>query len=111
MSDANPPVLRYDRIYRTSSSEAYLLSLGEVPIGRLDLHYAQGVVFGLLLLEEEVDADGIHALTAQLDDDLVWTAGVAREDLVLSVYVGHELGTFDDDARAEHEGSRNGNDQ
>lgn len=100
--------LRYDRLYRTLASEAYLVSLGELPLGRLELHYAQGIVYGLLLLEQELDRPVVRTLVAQIDDDLVWTAGVAREDFVLSVYVGRELGVFDDSTRAEGEGSPNG---
>ncbi|MBX5492962.1 MAG: hypothetical protein IRZ14_17570 [Chloroflexi bacterium] len=102
--------LRYDRLYRTLASEAYLLSLGEVPLGRLELHFAQGLVYGLLLLEQELEAVVIRALLDQLDEDLVWTAGVAREDFIVSVFVGRELGTFDDATRAERDGSQAGGD-
>ena len=102
------PSLRYDRLYRTSSSEAYLVTVADMPLGRLDLHYAQGVVFGLLILDEEPGADVIGALTAQIDDDLVWTAGVARQDFVLTVYVGRELLTLDDDTREHVESASNG---
>lgn len=103
-----PPSLRYDRLYRTTSSEAFLLSMGEVALGRLELHYAQGVVFGLLLLEEELSGEVLRPLTSQIDDDLVWTAGVAREDFVLSIYVGRELATIDDAGREKTEDSQNG---
>ncbi|HLI27897.1 MAG TPA: hypothetical protein VKZ60_12540 [Chloroflexota bacterium] len=105
---AESRALRYDRLYRTLASEAYLLSLGETPLGRLELHFAQGVVYGLLLLEQELDRAVVRALLAQIDDDLVWTAGVAREDFVVSVFVGREVGVFDDRARAESEASPNG---
>ena len=91
--------LRYDRLYRTPSSEAYLLSRGEQPLARLELHYAQIAVYGLLLFEREPAEPEIRALIAQVDDDLVWTAGVPRDDLVISVYSGRELGVFDDASR------------
>src|SRR5947207_579004 len=39
-SEARPfPDLRYDRVCRTERSEAYLLSEGESPLGRVDLHF------------------------------------------------------------------------
>ena len=96
--------LRYDRLYRTPSSEAYLLSRGEQPIARLELHFAQTAVYGLLLFEHAPPSSEVSALIAQVDDDLVWTAGVPRRDLVISVYSGRELGVFDDTRRREQAG-------
>ena len=43
------PDLRYDRVCRTPSSEAYLLSEGESPFGRVDLHFGTSVVHDTLL--------------------------------------------------------------
>jgi len=91
--------LRYDRIYRTSSSESYLLSRAEQPLGRLELHFGQSTVYALLLLEAELGAADLERLIAQIDEDLVWTASVAREDFVVTVYAGRELGVWDDAAR------------
>jgi hypothetical protein len=91
--------LRYDRIYRTPSSESYLLSRAEQPLGRLELHFAQSAVYALLLLERELAAAELNRLIAQIDEDLVWTASVAREDFVVAVYAGRELGVWDDAAR------------
>jgi hypothetical protein len=95
--------LRYDRLYRTPSSEAYLLSRDEMPVARLELHFTQASVFGLLLFEQEPADDELRATIARVDEDLVWTAGVPREDFVVSVYVGHELRTLDDAARERAE--------
>ncbi|HZS00440.1 MAG TPA: hypothetical protein VFE37_17125 [Chloroflexota bacterium] len=91
--------LRYDRLYRTASSEAYLLSAGEQPLARLELHFTPTNVYGLLLFEREPTEEEIAAIIAQVDEDLVWTASVARDDFVVSVYAGRELGVFDDAAR------------
>ena len=38
------PELRYDRVCRTSHSEAYLLSEGDDPFGRIDLHQGHALV-------------------------------------------------------------------
>ena len=98
------PELRYDRLYRTVASESYLISDGERPLARLELHFAQTTVYGVLVLEREPGQEEIADLIGRVDEDLVWTAGVTRDDLVVSVYVGRELGVFDDAARLSEKG-------
>ena len=93
------PELRYDRLYRTAASESYLISDGERPLARLELHFAQTTVYGVLVFEREPAQQEVADLIGRVDEDLVWTAGVARNDFVVSVYVGRELGVFDDAAR------------
>ena len=56
------PELRYDRVCRTSHSEAYLLSEGDAPFGRVDLHFGSSVVHGV-----QVDAtEGGVAFTQEI---------------------------------------------
>jgi hypothetical protein len=102
--------LRYDRLYRTASSEAYLLSDGEQPFARVELHFTATTVYGLLLFEREPSEDEIKAVIGHLDEDLVWTANVPREDFVVAVYAGRELGVIDDAARdrGNGDGTNNG---
>jgi hypothetical protein len=88
--------IRYDRLCRTPSSEAYLLSDGEEPIGRVELHFTQTVVYALLVLESERDEEQILDLIERVDDDLVWSADVAREDFIVTVYQGREVGVYSD---------------
>ena len=95
------PDLRYDRLYRTSASEAYLISDGDQPLARLELHFATTAVYGLLLFEREPGDKEVREVIAQVDEDIVWTASVPRDDFVVSVYTGRELGVFDDSARGE----------
>jgi hypothetical protein len=101
--------LRYDRLYRTASSEAYLLSTGEQPLARLELHFTSTNVYGLLLFEREPAEEEIAAVVEQVDEDLVWTASVPRDDFVVSVYAGRELGVFDDAARDRGNGDATNN--
>jgi hypothetical protein len=97
--------LRHDRLYRTASSESYLLSDGEQPLARVELHFTDTTVYGLLLFEREPAEEEIAAVVAYVDEDLVWTASVPREDFVVSVYVGREVGVFDDAARDHGNGN------
>ena len=88
--------IRYDRLCRTPSSEAYLLSDGEEPIGRVELHFTQTVVYALLILESEREEEQVLDLIERIDDDLVWSADVAREDFIVTVYQGREVGVYSD---------------
>jgi hypothetical protein len=112
--------LRYDRLCRTPSSEAYLLSDGDEPIGRAELHFTSSVVYGLLVLEGEREEDEVLDIIERLDDDLVWSADVAREDFIVTVYQGREVGVYsdpreggedEDDAEDEEEEGENGDRQ
>ncbi len=99
--------LHYDRICRTSRSESYLISQGEEPIARVELHYAHSVVYGLLVIEKDADQIGqneIDELRNQIDVDLVDTADMPRDDFILTVYYGREVGTYHDPEALEDDG-------
>jgi hypothetical protein len=101
------PAVRYDRVCRTAESEAYLLSEGDAPFGRVDLHFGGSIVHGVLIVERELSDDDVHGLVQRIDDDLVWTADRAREDFVVTVYQGTERGVIsdseDDDSEQEND--------
>lgn len=102
--------IRYDRICRTTRSEAYLISQGEEPIARIELHFTHTMVYGLLVVEKELDEREIAELIQRVDEDLVWSADLPREDFVVTVYQGRELGVYSDpdlsqEAEEEREGS------
>lgn len=88
--------LRYDRVCRTAESEAYMLSEGESPLGRIDLHFGASVVHGVLIVERDLSDEDLHALVQRMDEDLVWTADRPRDDFVVTVYQGSERGVISD---------------
>jgi hypothetical protein len=88
--------LQYDRLCRSANSEAYLLSQGEEALGRVDLHFTADTVYGVLVVEREIPEDEIRALIDRVDEDLVWTANVPRDDFIVTVYQGSEIGVFSD---------------
>ena len=90
------PQLRYDRVCRTPHSEAYLLSEGESPFGRVDLHFGTSVVHAVLIVERDLDDEALHGLVQRIDDDLVWTADQPREDFLITIYRGSETGVISD---------------
>jgi hypothetical protein len=96
--DATFSDLRYDRVCRTPQSEAYLLSEGDAPFGRIDLHFGTSVVHAVLIVERELSDEDLHGLVQRIDDDLVWTADQPREDFLVTVYQGTERGVISDSA-------------
>ncbi len=88
--------IHYDRICRTDRSEAYLISQGEEPVARVELHFTHTIVYGLLVVEKELDEKEIAELIQRVDEDLVWSADLPREDFVVTVYQGRELGVYSD---------------
>ena len=95
-TDALFSELRYDRVCRTPQSEAYLLSEGDSPFGRIDLHFGTSVVHGVLIVERDLSDEDLHGLVQRIDDDLVWTADQPRDDFLVTVYQGTERGVISD---------------
>jgi hypothetical protein len=93
--------IRYDRVCRTASSEAYLLSEDEQPVGRVDLHFGSSVVHAVLIVERELPEAAIRALVQRVDEDLVWTADQPREDFLVTVYQGSEVLVVSDEGEED----------
>lgn len=82
---------RFERVCRTSSSEAYLVVDGEEVLARVDLHFTSSVVYGVLIVERELDEEEVTRLRGEIDEELVLTADVPRDDFLLAVYRGEPL--------------------
>jgi len=89
--------LRFERQYRTPHSEGYLMFEGSDRLGRIELHFTPSVVYGTMLIERELEEDDILDVIEQADDELVMTADVPRDDFIVSVYQGRDVGTYSDD--------------
>ena len=87
----------YHRQSRTPSSEQYQLMSDEQRLGHLDLHFGSSEVFGTLILDAEIPDKEIEELIEQIDEDLVLSSDVAREDFFVRVYVGREITLFSDE--------------
>ena len=88
--------IRYDRLCRTAASESYLLSEQDDSIGRVELHFTTSVVYGLLVVEREMAEAEVLDLIEKIDEDLVWSADLPRDDFVVTVYNGREVGVYSD---------------
>jgi hypothetical protein len=94
----------FERDCRTPNSESYVIIDDERPLGRIDLHYTSTIVHGTLSVVEGVTQESIGELIEAIDQELVDVAGVNREELIIHVYQGRELGVYGD-----HGFQQNGN--
>jgi hypothetical protein len=94
----------FERQFRTPHSEGYYLkSRNGDKIGRVDLHFATDVVYATMILETDASEDDLLDLIEQIDEDLVVTAEVHRDDFLVTVYRGKDLGFYSDDYFGEEE--------
>lgn len=89
--------IRFDRQFRTPSSEGYFIVQQDMRLGIVDLHFTATNVRATLILERELERDNMVKLIEQIDEDLVLSADVPRDDLLVSVYIGHDAGFFNDE--------------
>jgi hypothetical protein len=88
----------FERQFRTSHSEGYYLKNQQGDkVGRVDLHFATDVVYATLVVETDVDEDAVLDLIEQIDEEIVVTADVPRDDFLVTVYRGKDLGFYSDD--------------
>jgi hypothetical protein len=94
---------RFERQCRTPYSEAYLVLENDDRVGRVDLHFTQSVVYATLAIERELEEDELADLIELIDEDLVISAEVPRDDFVVAVYQGREVGVYSDEMFEEEE--------
>ncbi len=66
-------------------------------LGTVDIHFTTSAVHGTLILERELDETDLTKLIEQIDEDLVLSADMPRDDFLVSVYVGKDVGFYSDD--------------
>ena len=87
----------YERESRTAHSEAYVIENENGDRARADLHYATAVVFGTLCVPDAWSDDDIQDLITDLDDRVTRTADPFREDFIVTVWRGVEVGIYSDE--------------
>lgn len=92
---------RFERECRTPFSEVYLIIADEEEVGRVDLHFTPSVVYATLCIGENLTEEGIRDLIDTIDEELVMTADVARDDFIVTVHQGREAGVFSDEELEE----------
>jgi hypothetical protein len=92
-----PGRLVFERQYRTPSSEGYHVLAGETRLGHLDLHFTHSSVYATLVLESTLTEEQVLDLIERIDESLVLSAEVERDDLLVTVFQGRQTGLYSDD--------------
>jgi hypothetical protein len=82
----------FERECRTQNSECYTILVDDQAIGRLDIHFTPTVVHATLFVTESLTQESIQELVEVIDQDLVDAVGVAREEFIVHVHQGRDLG-------------------
>ena len=98
--------IRFERHFRTPYSEGYYIMQGanlqsNNRLGTIDIHFTTTAVHGTLILERELEETDLTKLIEQIDEDLVLSADMPRDDFLVSVYVGKDVGFYSDEYFAE----------
>ena len=84
----------FERECRTPQSEAYNILEGDNAVGRLDLHFAATIVHATLCVNESLTQEQIQELIETIDEELVDAVGVTRDEFIVHVHQGHDVGVF-----------------
>lgn len=103
IEDSGLPDYRFERECRTPYSEAYIISLEDEMIGRIDLHFTSNLVNATLCTGENMTAEEIRELIDIIDEELVLPSDVPRDDFLVTVYQGREAGVFSDEELGDDE--------
>lgn len=86
----------FERECRTSNSEAYNILQDDAPVGRLDLHFTPSLVHGTLCIAESLTKEMIEELIQTIDEELLDVVGVTREEFIVHVHQGRDVGVYSD---------------
>lgn len=98
----------FERECRTPYSEAYLIIDGDERVGRVDLHFTPSIVYATLCVGDKMTGEDIQELIDSVDEELVWSADIARDDFIVTVFQGREAGVFSDEEFDEEEKEEEG---
>ena len=88
------PDYYFERECRTPNSEAYNILEDENPVGRLDLHFTPALVHATLCVAESLTREMIEELVQTIDEELLDVVGITREEFVVHVHQGRDIGVY-----------------
>ena len=84
----------FERECRTPFSECYTVLQEENAVGRIDIHFADTIVHATLSIAENLTTEEIQDLVDTIDDELVDSVGINRQEVIVHVHQGRDLGVF-----------------
>lgn len=88
------PTYNFERETRTAHSEAFIIEADGNEIGRVDLHYAGSTAYATLCIPTDFDDEAIEELIGEIDERLVMSWEPLRDDFIVTVWSGREVGVF-----------------
>lgn len=84
----------FERECRTANSECYTVLRDDNAEGRVDIHFADTMVHATLSIAESLTNDEIQDLVDTIDEELIDSAAIARQEVIVHVHQGRDLGVF-----------------
>ena len=84
----------FHRECRTAYSEAYTVEEESRELGHIDLHYTIPTVHGTLFVMESITGEEIQELIDAIDEQLVMSSYPDRDDFIVAVYQGRDVGVY-----------------
>lgn len=96
----------FERECRTPYSECYTIVEDDVGVGRVDLHFTEGVVHATVAVAESLTAGAIHELVETIDQEVVDAVGIIRDEVIYHVHQGRDLGIYSGSKYEDNGGGR-----
>jgi len=93
----------FERETRTPQSETFIIESDGDEVGRVDLHYAGSTAYATLCVPADFDDDAIEELIGEIDERLVMSWEPLRDDFIVTVWAGREVGVFSETGEEEDE--------
>ncbi len=84
----------FERECRTAFSECHTVLRDDNAAGRVDIHFADPVVHATLSIAENLTTDEIQDLVDTIDEELLDSVGITRQEVIVHVHQGRDLGVF-----------------
>lgn len=84
----------FERECRTPQSECYTVMQDDTALGRVDIHFAQNIIHATLSIAESLTNDEIQDLVDTIDEELLDSLGITRQEVIVHVHQGRDLGVF-----------------
>ncbi len=95
---------QFERESRTPYSESYTIEAKGDVIGRVDIHFtASSIVHATLCVPTDFDDDDIQDLIGEIDERIVLTTDVYRDDFVVTVWRGVQAGVYSEEEEEEED--------
>lgn len=84
----------FERECRTPNSECYTVLEDDSAVGRVDIHFTASIIHATLAVSESLTTERIQDLIDTVDEELMDSIGITRQEVIIHVHQGRDLGVF-----------------